>query len=332
MAIKHIKRIVGTQYNLMYGAVGVRLKPRQFGISSDTAKLIYMDASGVPHICHEGDIIDSLTTDGTVSELQIKAGSQSNYLFSNNQNSTGYGGAGAMGYYAGQNGHYFYIGSTTNLLKIASTGITIPAFTTAGIVINSSAGLLSSNDSIVPRKMFLSQAVYNDLYISTIAAKVPAANYPAWTAYSSNLLNGYTFNVDDYLDLTSPEVLHNWKEGTNLDVHLHLVTNALTSEEIKQRYRIYYSWGDVNEVMSAIDSLTAEVTIPNATAANTHLFLDMGDLTGTNYLVGSIIKIRVKRVAKSAGGIEGSATSVFMEMIGIHYQINKLGSRLETSN
>jgi hypothetical protein len=175
--------------------------------------------------------------------------------------------------------------------------------------------------------LLLSPVVWNDINMSMVTAKVPAANFPTWTAFTTNL-NSYTFAVNDYVDMSTAEILHDYKEGTDIALHIHIVTNGLEVGATKAQYTIYYSWGDMNEAMSAEETLTAELTIPGGTADKTHLFLDMGDITGTSYKIGSLLKMRVKRIAKSAGGADPAANP-FVEQVGIHYQIERLGSRQE---
>jgi len=167
---------------------------------------------------------------------------------------------------------------------------------------------------------------WNDIYVPLAGAKIPQANTPTWATFSTNL-KSYTFALDDYADLATAEILHGWSEGTDIGIHVHLVTNGLNdATERKVKYTVYYSWGDMDEAMSAEGSVTEEATITAALADKTHLFLDLGDITGTNYKIGSLLKLRVKRVAGT--GTE-PANDPFVEMIGIHYQCNSVGSETE---
>jgi hypothetical protein len=50
-SLKHILRIGDTEANLSAGAT--RLKNKQAGISSDTKKIVYMDATGGFHVCQD---------------------------------------------------------------------------------------------------------------------------------------------------------------------------------------------------------------------------------------------------------------------------------------
>ena len=176
------------------------------------------------------------------------------------------------------------------------------------------------------KTLVLDKVVWNDIYVPLAGAKIPAVNAPTWATFTTNL-NSYTFAVNDYADLATGEILHNWKEETPIGLHIHLISNGLNNAtERKAKYTIYYSFGDMDEVMSGEGSLTEEKIITANLADKTHLFLDMGDIAGTNYKIGSLLKLRVKRIACS--GTE-PASDPFVEMIGIHYQIDTLGSRQE---
>ena len=167
---------------------------------------------------------------------------------------------------------------------------------------------------------------WNDIFIPLAGVRVPAVNAPTWTTFTTNL-KSYTFAIDDYSDLATCEVLHGYKEGTDLEVHIHLITNGLNdATERKAKYIIYYSIGDVDEVMSAEGNLTQEITIESNLPDKTHLLLQLGDISGLNHKIGSVIKLRIKRI--SGTGTE-PINDPFIEMVGIHYQINALGSRQE---
>ena len=95
----------------------------------------------------------------------------------------------------------------------------------------------------------------------------------------------------------------------------------------KVQYQVFYSWGDADEVMSAEANDSAEEDIPALEADRTHHILSITTVTGTNYKIGSLLKIRLKRIACT--GTE-PAEDPFVEMVGVHYQINTLGSRTQT--
>ena len=138
-------------------------------------------------------------------------------------------------------------------------------------------------------------------------------------------MKSFTFALNDYVDLQTTEILHGYAEGTNIEIHVHIITNgANDGTERKVKYIIYYSWGDKDEVMSAEANVSDEQTIVVSEADRTHHVVSLGVVTGTGYKINSALKMRVKRIAGT--GVE-PANDPFVEMVGVHYQKNTLGSR-----
>ena len=177
------------------------------------------------------------------------------------------------------------------------------------------------------KTLVLSTPVYNDLYTSVVSAKTPAVGYPDWSTFTTNT-GAYTFKVNDYADLSTIEVLHDYKEGTNLEVHLHLATNGTNNAtERKVKYMVYYTWANPDtgsNQFSAESSVTAELTIPANQPDKSAYFLSLGTIAGATMKIGAQVKFRVKRIAGT--GTE-PINDPFLGMVGIHYQIDTMGSR-----
>lgn len=169
---------------------------------------------------------------------------------------------------------------------------------------------------------------YNDLFFPVSGARVPAANAPTWSTFTTNTKE-YTFAIDDYIDLGAGEVLHDWKEGTDLEVHLHIATNGSDTGDTAVKYNIHYTLADMGEVFAAEATISTQYTIPGGTADKTHLYIDIDTISVPTYKIGTNIKIRVERVDVTAASDPGG--DPFVLMVGIHYQVDSLGSRLEGS-
>lgn len=174
----------------------------------------------------------------------------------------------------------------------------------------------------------LQNVVYDDLQFPVSGAKVPAANYPDWETFTANT-NEYSFDVDDYIDASANELPHWWKQGTAGDAHLHITTKAANNTGASRyaKFSLVFAYADSTEAWVEQAALTAELTITNGTAALTSFYLDMGDLTFTNYLIGAQVKVRIKRIA-ATGGTE-YAGNIFITQCGVHLQKDTLGSRQE---
>ena len=208
--------------------------------------------------------------------------------------------------------------------------------TFAGDVIIGAAGNLEkvTNDltltTAANKTLVMSQSVYDDLQFQVSNAKVTPNNLlPSWEAFTTNT-SEYAFAIDEEVDTQANELPHWWKEGTAGHAHIHITTKAVPAQEQKARFTVTFAYADTGEVWVEAP-LTAELTIPISTTALTNFYLDLGDLTLTNYLVGAQIRCRIKRVAKSAGGTE-YVGDIFITQVGIHLEKTRLGSRNETTS
>ena len=177
------------------------------------------------------------------------------------------------------------------------------------------------------KTLVLDTSVYDDLQFAVSTAKVnPANTAPTWETFTATT-SEYAFSVNDEVDTQANELPHWWKEGTVGNAHLHITTKAVPAQEEKAQFTVTFAYADTNEVWVEAP-LTAELTIPISTTALTNFYLDLGDLTLTNYLVGAQIRCRIKRVAKTAGGTE-YAGDIFITQCGIHLSKDTMGSRAE---
>jgi len=176
--------------------------------------------------------------------------------------------------------------------------------------------------------IYLSKVVYDDLQFIVGSGKLPAANYPTYETFTTST-RAYAFSVDDYIYCDANELPHWWKEGTAGNAHLHftLKTEQNTGADRYAKFQVILAYADNSEVWTE-QTMTGEYTIPTGTAALTNLYVDMGDVTLTNYLIGAQITCRVKRIA-ATGGTE-YADDVYITQTGIHLQKDTLGSRQET--
>jgi hypothetical protein len=177
------------------------------------------------------------------------------------------------------------------------------------------------------KTIVLATTVYDDMQFQVSYAKVPAANYPTWETFTTNT-SEYAFSVNDYIDSAANELPHWWKQGTAGNAHLHFTLKTIQNSGANRyaKFTVTFAYADTAEVWTE-QALTAEYTIPTGTAALTNLYLDLGDLTFTNYLIGAQVKCRIKRIA-ATGGTE-YADDVYITQVGVHLQKDTMGSRQE---
>ena len=179
------------------------------------------------------------------------------------------------------------------------------------------------------KTLILATSVYVDLQFPVATGKItPASGEPSWETFTTNTKE-YAFGVNDYIDLQANELFHHWKEGTNGHVHIHgtIKTAQSTGFDRFAKFSVWVSYSDKNEVWVEQAVLSGEVTIPTGSSALQAFYLDVGDAVLTNYLRGGQVKVRVKRIGATSG--TEYAGDVFITQVGMHLEIDKVGSVVE---
>lgn len=169
--------------------------------------------------------------------------------------------------------------------------------------------------------------IYGDIFVPIASGPQPSSNAPTWTAFTANT-NAYTFAIEDYKDMGTIEIPHDYKEGTNLEVHLHIANNGQDTTERKCLYQIYYTYGvpdNGTHQFTAEALLSGTLTIPANTPTRSAFYLTLGTIAGTNIKIGTQLKMRVIRGATPVGGTAPTANP-FLGQVGVHYIKDGFGS------
>jgi len=218
---------------------------------------------------------------------------------------------------------------TTGLMLGAGQDMSMLYNGTTGVIDTS---LVGASDLVATcgaeKTLLLTTEVWEDLPTPFDAAKVPASNMPTWAGFIGNL-NAYTFDIGDYLEITT-EVLHGYKEGEDIEVHVHWATNGQEVGDTAVNWEVEWSIANsdpstgVGDAFGATTTDTTETTIPGATPDLTHMYTSVETIPGAAVTIGAIIKARVRRVA--AVGTDPAADP-FGLMLGVHYPKDTMGSR-----
>lgn len=131
--------------------------------------------------------------------------------------------------------------------------------------------------------------------------------------------------VNDVNMCESQEFVHAWKEGTEVQWHLHLITNGLDATDRFVRFNLEYGYGNVNGVWTFPAAVTtADLLIPANTPNRTMLVFVLATFTPSSLKVAAHAAARLQRVAAV-----GAAPTLdpFIPMLQMHVQVNTLGSR-----
>ena len=191
-------------------------------------------------------------------------------------------------------------------------------------------GLVAPTDLYIAcgaeKTVVLSSVVYSDIQFPIQTGKVPAVNFPTWETFTTNT-KSYAFDVDDYIDLQAEELIHEWKQGTNGNIHIHfsIKTAQSTGTDRFAKFSVWIAYADTDETWVEQAVMSEEKTIPTGSGALKNFYLAIGDATLANYLIGAQIKARVKRIA-ATGGTE-YADDVYITQVGMHVAKDTMGSR-----
>jgi hypothetical protein len=176
------------------------------------------------------------------------------------------------------------------------------------------------------KTLVLDESVWEDIQFAISGGRVSQANFPDWdTSFTTNT-GEYKFDVNDYIDLAANEMAHWWKEGTAVYPHLHIALDGANNSGSSQyvKFTVYIAYADTGEVWTET-SFTAEKEIPTGTADLTHLLVTNGSTALTNNLIGTQVKIRVKRIAATTG--TEYPNHIFVTQAGFHAEADTMGSR-----
>lgn len=157
----------------------------------------------------------------------------------------------------------------------------------------------------------------------------------------SNLL----FDKDKFVYIENAEAPHDWKEGSEIELHLHWSVKTALSEGDKVNWQFEFAIANMNNgtntgiifcdpatpTVFGTKTITKEYTSPvGGTPAGTNLYTSLAVVSATdmdNIKIGAGLIGCLTRIAKTAGGAEAANGKVFGLNLGIHYQVDTIGSR-----
>ena len=165
-----------------------------------------------------------------------------------------------------------------------------------------------------------------DFYIDVnfpIIIRTTGANIPTLTTLNGNLTMPQ-WAVNDYNMCESNELVHGWKEGSQVNVHLHMTTNGTDVTDRYVKFEIEYGYADIGGVwVFPTVVTTADILIPANTPTKTHQVVSLFQFTPTAK-IGSHMIFRLKRVAASG---TAPTSSPWIPMLQAHIICDTKGSR-----
>jgi hypothetical protein len=173
--------------------------------------------------------------------------------------------------------------------------------------------------------------VYNDLPPNSILhSRLAATNNPTLATFVGNI-EQYTFAVGNYI-YDNFEIIHDYKEGSNLDIHIHWTSNGVDAADRYVKWEFEYSIanrnGDSPNSFATATVVSTEFLIPANTPTRTHYSVPIGTIDGTNLKIGAVLTYRLRRIASTG---TAPSNNPFGLQVGMHMNVDTCGSRSVTT-
>jgi len=181
----------------------------------------------------------------------------------------------------------------------------------------------------------LVQTVWDDLRIVPGAFSFSGISDPVlidWQPGGSGAtLKVYAFKKNDQV-FASCQMPHTYKEGTDLEFHIHWTPHARGNEEASTLvgWKIDYTAANVNGTFGATTTLDLSATTTGTD--DKHEIIGAASVDGTGLKVSHMIMVRIYREDTGAddtwSGTTNAQSPVLLEM-DIHHEVDTMGSRQE---
>ena len=180
-------------------------------------------------------------------------------------------------------------------------------------------------------KMNGNATVWNDWNLSRDFTPTAGAGVPARNTLVGNIVKDQ-FAVNDALQYMSTELLHDWKEGSDMEIHIHWATGGLNDATVRGvKWEVEYTVcnplesGVAPTVFPATVTQSLEFSIPAAQPNRTHRVSTIYTIPGSTLKIGAQLLMRLKRIASVTN--TAPAANPFVISFGVHYEADTLGSR-----
>ena len=119
---------------------------------------------------------------------------------------------------------------------------------------------------------------------------------------------------------------HSWKQGTDLDAHLHWAPSTTNTGSVT--WKLEYTIAAINDTLGTTALLS--VTDAGDGTAKKHQYADLGDIDMSAYTaVGDISIILICRLYRDVSDGDDYTADAYLLEIDFHYEIDTLGSNTE---
>jgi len=155
-----------------------------------------------------------------------------------------------------------------------------------------------------------------------LITRTTGTNRPTLSTFNTNF-EMLQWAVNDTLPAENQEMIHGWRQGTEVFWHLHMVTGGTNVDNRFVKWKIDYCYANIGSAYNGIQTVQAEILIPANTPVNTNIISSIGSFTDPTLRIGAHVKAKVTRIA--ATGTAPTAAP-FLDMCQLHVECDSVGS------
>ena len=177
-------------------------------------------------------------------------------------------------------------------------------------------------NKILPNELELQDTVWDDIRTPANNVKLDSVKTPNEVSYKGGLVLSFLHNTNNkiYFNIQVP---HNYKLGTNLEFHNHIVLPATGTGNVK--FIFSYSWAKVGGEFSEETTVNATRDISDD-PADTHLVMPIApDMDGSG--IDGVSSMLLCSLERDVSVDDNYANGVYLLEVDFHYQIDTMGSR-----
>lgn len=166
--------------------------------------------------------------------------------------------------------------------------------------------------------------VYNDLMTSVINLR-GGVTPPTFAVFQNGVYANRFDDANTHIVYGSVEIQHDYKEGTDLEVHIHW--SPSTTNTGNARFTFEYTVSNMSTGTFGATTTLAQVQAGSGTI-NKHQYLSIGVISGTGRKIGDVIAFALTRTGSDV--LDTFTGNAFIHQLGVHYECDAMGSRTQT--
>jgi len=155
-----------------------------------------------------------------------------------------------------------------------------------------------------------------------IIIRTTGANIPTLVTLQGNV-TAPQWSVNDFSVCEAQELVHAWKEGSQVQWHVHFVTNGLDATNRYVNFEVEWFWVNPNGTLSATITSSGDTLIPANTPTKTMLIRQVTVATFAG-VIGGHVYARLRRIASIGTAPTGDP---WCSMLQLHIECDTVGSR-----